>query len=259
MTTKIYIATHKIFNEPNKQGYIPLHVGASLHSEKFYLSDNTADSISFKNRTYCELTGLYWIWKNTSDENIGLVHYRRYFTYKDNYGELLSSDDIDELLKTYDIILPEKKYLNFNTKVAYWISHNLKDYNLLYNICEEKFPEYVDDFKWFNKQKSFYAYNMFIGKKEIMNRYFEWLFPLLSELEKRHDISKYDVYQSRVYGFLAERMFNIWIHHQNLKVQEIPVINIEENNKVYKKDTYNYPYRYILFRIKKMIFNRGEI
>lgn len=86
----IYIITHKMFdNSISKSNeYKVLHVGNNLDTSKEYLNDNTLDNISFKNKNYCELTGVYWLWKNSSDldsDPIGIVHYRRYFVTKLTY------------------------------------------------------------------------------------------------------------------------------------------------------------------------------
>ena len=75
----IYIAAHKKFNVPQLDNYAVLQVGAQGKENLGYLQDNTGDNISYKNPNFCELTGLYWIWKNCDDEYKGLVHYRRYF------------------------------------------------------------------------------------------------------------------------------------------------------------------------------------
>lgn len=31
-----------------------------------------------------------------------------------------------------------------------------------------------------------------------------------------------------MYGFLAERLLNVWVHHKHLRVKEMPVYNSEE-------------------------------
>ena len=75
----IYIAAHKEFDVPRLENYVPLQVGAEGKEDLGFLRDNTGDNISVKNPNFCELTGLYWIWKNTNDEYKGVVHYRGYF------------------------------------------------------------------------------------------------------------------------------------------------------------------------------------
>ena len=77
----MYVITHKKFNYPIPDGYIPLLVGANRNENPGnYMTDNTGKNISDKNLNYSELTGLYWLWKNNHDENIGISHYRRYFS-----------------------------------------------------------------------------------------------------------------------------------------------------------------------------------
>lgn len=60
---------------PDDKIYMPLHVGREGKSDLGYQGDNTGDNISLKNANYCELTGLYWAWKNLNADYIGLVHY----------------------------------------------------------------------------------------------------------------------------------------------------------------------------------------
>ena len=74
---------------PNDDMYIPLHVGAEGKKDKQgnpldlgYQKDNTGENISELNASYCELTGLYWAWKNLDADFIGLSHYRRHFSLK---------------------------------------------------------------------------------------------------------------------------------------------------------------------------------
>ncbi|MBQ7883295.1 MAG: DUF4422 domain-containing protein [Phascolarctobacterium sp.] len=85
MDIKILVATHKKYWMPEDEVYLPLHVGRDGKEDLGYMGDNTGDNISDKNASYCELTGLYWAWKNLDCEYIGLCHYRRYFGKSSNF------------------------------------------------------------------------------------------------------------------------------------------------------------------------------
>ncbi len=61
---------------------------------------------------------------------------------------------------------------------------------------------------------------MFIAPKEVIAPYCDWVFPILAEVEKRVDMTGYDDYQKRIYGFLTERLFDVWMDRQNLRVKE---------------------------------------
>lgn len=93
---KIIVATHKQFTMPaDTDLYLPIHVGSEGKEKLGYQCDNEGDNISSLNPYYCELTGLYWAWKNLECDYIGLVHYRRYFTAKrHSYSETIDMNDI---------------------------------------------------------------------------------------------------------------------------------------------------------------------
>lgn len=65
MSIKIFVMTHKQFEAPTDSMYVPLQVGHAISPELGYLADDTGDSISRKNKSFCELTGIYWLWKIT--------------------------------------------------------------------------------------------------------------------------------------------------------------------------------------------------
>ena len=69
---------------------------------------------------------------------------------------------------------------------------------------------------------------MFVMKKEKFDEYCQWLFTILFELEKRIDISNYNQYESRVFGFISERLFNVWLEKQALNTKEIDVVFLEK-------------------------------
>ena len=80
MDIKLFVCCHKPVNVPKHPLLVPLQVGAALAGEHFpgFLHDDAGDSISEKNRSYCELTGQYWAWKNVEADYYGFFHYRRY-------------------------------------------------------------------------------------------------------------------------------------------------------------------------------------
>ena len=46
---------------------------------KFFIDEqHNGDNIDNRNPYYCELTGLYYLWKHCDDEIVGLEHYRRW-------------------------------------------------------------------------------------------------------------------------------------------------------------------------------------
>lgn len=242
---KIYIAAHKKVELPNVDGYIPLQVGAALHDDLGYLRDNIGDNISEKNLSFCELTGLYYVWKNEKSDVVGLTHYRRYFftnPFKTKLNNVLSKRKINKIMDNFDIIMPKKiKLESLTVKEHYNKYHYLKDLLKCGEIIKKNHKDYYKSFNEVLEEKEIYAYNMFIMKKESFDNYMEWLFDILFKAEKEIDISDYDNYNKRIFGFLSERLFNVWIRKQNYKIKEINVYNTDEKISLKKriKDIFN--------------------
>lgn len=229
MKVKIYVATHKKIDMQKENGYTPIQVGAEINEPLPYLKDNTGENISSKNKNYCELTALYWIWKNTSEDIVGLTHYRRFF-YKNCFSKtILKIEDIEKILNKYDIILPSKMNLNMTIEEHYKKYHHIEDLYKCREIINDIYPEYIESFDKVLKRKSLHAFNMFIMDKNRFNDYMTWLFKIFEELEKTIDISGYDEYNKRIYGFLSERLLNVWIEKEKLKQKEMLVLNVEDD------------------------------
>lgn len=232
----IYIATHKKFNVPNEPGYIPIQVGTEGKTKLGYLVDNTGDNISVKNANYCELTGLYWIWKNTSDDYKGLVHYRRYFSNSLKANKILKERYILRALKKFDVILPFRYTMDKSLIDDYCeISGFKKDLESVREIIQNKYPNYLNAYDNTMNNNKIYFYNMIIARKNVFDNYCEWLFSILFELEKKVDLFGYNDYQKRIYGFLSERLLNVYFDYNNYKVFECGVINTEEDWGTWKK------------------------
>lgn len=235
MKTSIYTISHKKFKCPDIEGYIPLQVG--LSEDLNYVRDNSGDNISDKNKNYCELTGLYWIWKNDKNSDIvGISHYRRYFTTQKifkNSDKILDCEQIEKILNNYDVIIPKKEYYRETVKEQYCLYSGFeKDLNIIENILKNKYPEYLEYYNRIMNRNYISQYNMIICKKDIYDDYCKWLFDILFEAEKHINLEDgYTDYQKRIYGFISERLLNVWVEKNNLKVKNVRVINVENTLK----------------------------
>ena len=236
---KIIIATHKKYTMPEDDIYIPLHVGAEGKESLGYNKDNTGDNISSKNKYFCELTGLYWAWKNLNADYIGLSHYRRHFTCskkipkteKEKFGILLNSKQANEILEETDIILSKKrKYYIENLYDHYKHTMHIETLDETRKILEEKYPEYLKEFDKLHKRTSAHMFNMFVMKKEYLDSYCKWIFEILFELEKRIDPKQYDSFHARYLGRISELLLDVWINTNKLKYKEVKVIDMQNVN-----------------------------
>lgn len=234
----IYIAAHKKFNVPQLDNYAVLQVGAQGKENLGYLQDNTGDNISCKNPNFCELTGLYWIWKNCDDEYKGLVHYRRYFgksNLSSKLEDIYTYQKMLQLLDGRDIVLPYVECFKMNAREEILSQCCTEEiFEQLEMVIDKLYPEYRADFDKFFVGNKAVLFNMMFCKAEVFDAYCKWLFDVLFELEKSVDLSELNAYQQRLYGFLSERLFNVWIMHNKLNVVNTPVINVEMSgfNKV---------------------------
>lgn len=126
MDIKILVASHKKAEMPEDSMYLPVHVGRALYPDKEfgYQSDAEGDNISIKNPYYCELTALYWAWKNLKADYVGLAHYRRHFSLKTvhrgGWNSVLTGKQAEILCRKHDIILPKKRNLYIETVYSHY-------------------------------------------------------------------------------------------------------------------------------------------
>ncbi len=239
---KIIIAAHKKYDVPfGNEMYLPVHVGAEGKDDIGFQKDNEGNNISLKNPYFCELTGIYWAWKNLQTDYVGLVHYRRYF--KGNFPfkvngktkKILSKNQVLEIFKTTDVILPKKRNYYIETLYSHY-EHTMyvEPLDVTGEIIKEKYPEYQKEFEKLKVRKSAHMFNMFIMKKEILDAYCKWLFDILFELEKRIDNSKYNSFHARFYGRVSELLLDIWLNTNKIKFKEVKVISTEKVNWIKK-------------------------
>mgnify|MGYP000660132892 FL=1 len=253
----IYIVSHLRLKRPFDKDFRVIYVGplsGPSSPDDFAVTDAIqSPHMADKNKSFCELTALYQMLNlhpASKDELIGLVHYRRPFiqgpkwlcriirtTQKSKFtrgisNALLANYTLTQskaavLLKDHDVIVPVPVHLKTSVEERYMQMHVASDWEKLKRIIEVQQPDYLAAFEQLANARSMYLYNMFVGRTELMHRYAKWLFPILESLEMQIDISDRDTFQKRVFGFLAERLFNVFlIKHTELKVLHLPVVQL---------------------------------
>ena len=226
------VATHKQYAMPQDAVYLPVFVGAALSGDAAvppgFARDDEGENISAKNRGWCELTALYWAWKNTKADAVGLVHYRRHFRWR---GGIASGAEICEALSRADAVLPKRRnYFIESTYSQYIHAHHAEDLDETRRILEERHPDFLPAFDSAMKSTSGHRFNMMVMKRPLLDDYCTWLFGVLSELERRLDISSYSDYDRRVFGFVAERLLDVYIVARGVNFVEMPVLHLESQH-----------------------------
>lgn len=240
MNIKVVIATHKQYEMPSDKMYIPVQVGRAVNKTPLpYIGDNSGKNISWKNANYCELTAVYWAWKNLNADYIGLAHYRRHFCVtpwylgltKNKANKVMTLDKASKLLDKYDVILPKKRHYWIETLMShYQHTHQIKDLKATRSIIKIKYPQYIESFDKVMNRKSAHMFNMFIMRRDIFEAYSEWLFDILLQLEKQIDISDYSPCEARVFGYISELLLDVWLDKNPINYTEMPVMFMEKQN-----------------------------
>ena len=251
---EIYSVFHKDYPIYKNEVVIPIHAGRALHHDygkpllNKMIGDDTGDNISLKNDRYAELTALYWIWKNSKADYVGLMHYRRSFIIDTSvFPEVnqhkfchdylcvlgVTHGNLKTMFQHYDIISHEKVYLSDSLLNHYNIFHKYDDIVTAMRYISKEYPDMRDSMVKVLREHYFSNLNMVIMRKDILDAYCTWLFDVLFHIEPQ--LSNEDGYQKKVAGYLGERLWNIWLEYVTQKklyrVAFVPVneIGIREN------------------------------
>ena len=229
----IYIATHDQKIETVGTHLLPIQTGAALSSDILCeIRDDTGENISARNRTFCELTALYWIWKHDIHAYTGLSHYRRRF--------LIRAEEIVSRLQICDVILPPPYYFRMDLTEEYQRYHIGSDLAMLRDVLSDIDSPTAKTLDTVLKQNMLIPYNMFIAGRLFLNDYCQWLFPILFELEKRleTELKERNAYQKRIFGFLSERLLTAYIKERQLTAAICPV-SIPETTTLFGRAKYH--------------------
>lgn len=239
----IIVAAHKAYPMPSDPLYLPVQVGAAGREPlPGFIPDNTGAHISSLNPGFCELTGLYWAWKNLDAAYLGLAHYRRHFSLrrlgKDPFNDVLRQAELAPLLKKYSVFVPQKRRYYIETLYSHYAhTHYAAHLDMTRQIIRQSCPTYLSAFDRVAKRRWGYMFNMMILRRDLLDDYCGWLFAILFALRKQLDGPSLSAFQGRLYGRVSEILFNVWLEYQVMSgrirasdIRELPCIHMEKVN-----------------------------
>ncbi len=238
LTIQIGIALHKPYPVCEDPLYLPIRVGAALggpETPSAWQRDDEGDNISAQNPNYCELTAHWWLWKHSGADYVGLCHYRRYFggsRFGAKEKRLLTLTRAEKLLGEAEALLPKKRHYWIETNASqYAHAHHAEDLSVCRAvIAAQGDARYTAAFDRVMGRRSGHRFNMLVMRRDLFSAYSAWLFAVLEETERRLDISAYSANDARVFGFLAERLLDVWLEVHQPKIREVPVVNLESQH-----------------------------
>ncbi len=193
-----------------------IQAGAALTQRRLseeMLTDASGDNISYRNKQFCELTALYWIWKNASEEVVGMVHYRRHFILPEDWCEQMESYNIDA-------ILPTPLYVAPSLAENYRSRHDSSDWDYMMEYLKIQDEEIYQGARDFFGHNLYSPCNMFIVRKSVLNDLCKWLFPILDAVAA-HGGQKEDNYLNRYPGFISERLISYFFERYRDKYKMV--------------------------------------
>lgn len=236
--------------------YILYHKPYDLWDNSLYMPQSVHDSeIAELNPIYCELTGLYNIWKNhpKSLKYIGICQYRRRLEFPEDF-------DFKALFSEADVLCAQPYWFSMTVRAQYEMIHNREDFDLMEKVLLENYPEY--DEIWthgINGGRVLFYSQGWVMKAEDFDKFCEWLFDLLGKfckeagietvegcreyVKKNIEAGKYrDLgdafknhsadnllqYQMRICGYLAERLLTAYVFKNFKRIASMPYKKFED-------------------------------
>ena len=237
-------------------------VGKEKFSDRYFKCDNKIN-IYEKEKHYSELTFHYWYWKNrlniTQKNWIGFCQKRRFWIKSGEDKKIINTDNlnqylldkIDPTLNDYESIICNPINVSGAKKIKMikrgW-RNLIKDPSILFNNQKETIAFHFDmhhghnnlkkaanllekkdknDFVYYINNYNFYnPHIMCIARPEILEKWFNSLFPWLEKCEEVFGFDNLKGYDTlRLYAYLAERYLSYWFKKYT-KYKEQPWVSL---------------------------------
>lgn len=190
--------------EMSQNGMLTIEAGAQLSGGVLNVcyKDDVGDNISVKNRDYCELTALYWIWKNVKCTYKGMCHYRRIFEKSVREIQSVMENGIEAVLPYPTIHFP-------NIRAEHMRYLREEEWEIVELILKENCSEQYAIYEEILEGQFFYNYNMLVAREDVFEKFCEWLFGILDAIETRM-IENNVVTSKRYMGYIGENLTTLY-------------------------------------------------
>ena len=265
---KILISHHEKRSIVQNSILTPIQTGCALTQERFegMLYDDEGENISAQNSKYCELTAIYWAWKNyeklDNPDYVGLMHNRRHLLFNEKlpvpdkgmkwlepsvflfppvcakYLPYISRESICSYFPNYDIltIKPhtftptkyDKVYAGsaMLTRFMNTACMEKRFFDVFINTVKQYRPDYVMELKEFLAGNKMYLCNIFVMRKDLFMEYCSFLFPLLAQIDFQIDSDDFCPAKKRWLGYLGEYLTTLFM----LRLKKRPQVKMRELN-----------------------------
>ena len=215
------------------------------------IGDDTGDNISEKNPFYSELTAQYWAWKNYYDsEYIGFCHYRRYF------AQDLTSHIIEKIFESGTDVIVVGPCMRGNSRWGFLQTFVCgEDLAIMQMVIKKICPDYYKTMSYYGNDFLDYPLNMFICRRDLFEKYAEWIFSILFECENYVQLSPYSRAR-RLYGYLAEFLMPVFFMHNKCKISVVPYYRTLDQMNI-GTTTYTYKQKLKRFMLKNVLYFRS--
>lgn len=217
---KIYISTFGKKTIRIKGG-VPIEVGAGLRQNfRYKFRDDSGDNISIENPYYGELSGMYWVWKNTmihDDDIIGFCHYNKCLNISKKKCNTWLNQFPQGMITINPIKIRNHPYQDeVDAMIASLSEADRKVYYRLYDVEAASVGNTCR------------GGNMFICRGGQFKSYCQWLFPILQNARLIiGDKAESSPNMRRYCAYMGERLLSVYIEANHL-----PCLN---TNVRYKK------------------------
>lgn len=289
---KILVACHKPSELPDNKLMLPVQVGATNAKTDLGLQrDDDGDNISAKNPGYCELTALYWAWKNLDADYYGLFHYRRFYSFADEKFPV--SDDghcmirakalspmvfhkfglddeakMRQIIESNDLIvheprpvaeIPTPRGIDGKNVYDHYRLHDgtiikTTDIDQMLKLIDDKYPTEAPYIHEYMKGRTFLGYNMFIMRKKFFNAMCSFEFDVLGQMEQLigSDLPNRSKNANRIYGYLAEILTSAYIYYIQ---RSNPDLHVRKLQMIYALETDKLQYLKPIDSAKTIVFD----